>query len=80
MRARINTTLKHDVEGILSNLGLTMSEAINALLNQIKPNKGLPFDVKVPNRMTRKTFEDTDKGKHLVRYDNAQDLFDDLGI
>ena len=38
VRARVNDGLKHDVEGILSHLGLTMSDVINALFSQIKLN------------------------------------------
>ena len=32
VRARVNDELKHEVEGILSGLGITMSDAINALV------------------------------------------------
>ena len=36
VKARVNGELKQNVEGILSSLGLTMSEAINVYLSQIE--------------------------------------------
>ena len=75
VRARVNPELKHDVEGVLEKLGLTMSEAISMFMAQVKLNKGLPFDVKVPNRVTRKTLDDADKGKGLHKAKDVDDLF-----
>jgi DNA-damage-inducible protein J len=78
VRARVNDHLKHDVDGILSNLGLTMSDAINALFCQIKLRNGLPFEVHVPNRATAKVIKDSAKGKNITKFDSIDDLFDDL--
>ena len=78
VRARVNGELKHDVEHILSDLGLTMSDAINALFSQIKLNHGLPFDVKVPNKITVKTLQDSADGKNKKRFDNVDEFFNDL--
>ncbi len=78
VRARVNEQLKHDVEDVLSHLGLTMSDAINALLSQIKITKRLPFDVNMPNRLTKKTLEESAKGKNLKRFSSVDTLFEDL--
>lgn len=43
---RINEKIKEEVTPILSDLGLSLSEAINIFLHQIKINNGLPFEVK----------------------------------
>ena len=80
VRARIDPNLKHDVEIVLTELGLSFSVAIELFLRQIKLNNGIPFDVKVPNKITLKTFEDTDKGKGLTRHKDAKDMFKKLGI
>lgn len=79
VRARIDQDLKHDVENVLTKLGLTVSEAIGLFMAQIKLRKGIPFDVCIPNKETLKTFEDTDRRKNLTRYKNAKDMFDKLG-
>jgi DNA-damage-inducible protein J len=80
VRARIEPKLKHDVEAVLDELGLSFSEAIELFLRQVKLNHGIPFDIRIPNKMTLKTFEDTDKGKNITRYKNAKDMFKKLGI
>ena len=80
VRARIEPKLKHDVESVLTQLGLTFSEAIELFLVQVKLNNGIPFDIRIPNKVTQKTFEDTNKGKNLKRYKNSKDMFNKLGI
>lgn len=80
VRARIEPKLKHDVELVLTELGLSFSEAIELFLRQVKLNNGIPFDIRIPNKVTNQTFEDTNKGKNLKRYKKAKDMFDKLGI
>lgn len=49
--------LTSDVEGILSQLGLTAPEAVNLFFRQIVLTGGLPFELKVP----RYDYEDFDE-------------------
>jgi DNA-damage-inducible protein J len=72
--------LKHDVGLLLAELGLTFSEAIELFLRQVKLNNGIPFDIRVPNTETLKTFEDTDEDKHLTRHKSNKAMFTKLGI
>lgn len=78
--ARIEPELKSDAEKILKKLGLSTTEAINLFLSQIRLHKGLPFEVKIPNKITRETFKKTDEGRELVRCKNADDMFKKIGI
>ena len=48
--ARIEPELKHDVEEILSQLGLTSSAVVQMLYSQIKLTKGIPFEIRLPVR------------------------------
>jgi DNA-damage-inducible protein J len=80
IRARIEPELKGNVENILNELGLSATEAITLFYNQIRLKKGIPFDIKIPNATTIKTFKDTDSGKNLVESDDVDDMFDKLGI
>lgn len=80
IRARIEPELKGNVENILNELGLSATEAITLFYNQIRLKKGIPFDIKIPNTTTIKTFKDTDSGKNLVESDDVDDMFDKLGI
>jgi addiction module RelB/DinJ family antitoxin len=47
--ARIDTGLKENAEGIMSQLGMTPSSVIQMLYSQIVLQKGLPFEVKLPS-------------------------------
>ena len=48
--ARIEPDLKEEAEAILSALGIPVSNAINMYYKQIVLQRGLPFDVKLPER------------------------------
>ena len=43
---RINDDIKKEVTPILEDLGLSLSEAINIFLHQIKLNNGIPFELR----------------------------------
>ncbi len=62
INARIESDLKKDVEHILKQLGLSATQAITMYYQQIKLNKGLPFEVKLPNEETQKVIEESRKG------------------
>ena len=80
VRARVDKDLKISVEHVLEKLGLSMSEAINLFMAQIKLKRGIPFEVKLPNETTLKTFKDTDENRNLTRCKNSKDMFKTLGI
>ena len=80
VRARIEPELKEKVEIILNKIGLTPSQAIRLFLKQVELNNGLPFNLSIPNKITEKTFENTDKGKDLIECKNVNDMFDKLEI
>jgi DNA-damage-inducible protein J len=44
---RVDDTLKRDTEGILSELGLSMSTATNLFYKQVVRYGGIPFDLKI---------------------------------
>ncbi len=48
--ARIEPNVKEEAESILSTLGLSASNAINLFYKQIILNRGIPFEVKIPER------------------------------
>lgn len=55
INARIAPELKDDVESILSQLGMTTTQAITMYFEQIKMQRGLPFSVKLANESPLKT-------------------------
>jgi len=65
INARVKPDLKSDVEKILSQLGITTTQAITMYFEQIKMNKGIPFQLKIPNAETLKAMEDARENQNL---------------
>jgi DNA-damage-inducible protein J len=80
VRARIEPDLKNRAERIFRDLGLSTTQAITLFFKQVELRNGLPFDVVVPNKITRRTFADTDAGRNLTVCEDAEDMFRKLGI
>jgi DNA-damage-inducible protein J len=80
IRARIEPDLKDKAEHIFQQLGLTTTQAITLFYKQVELKNGLPFDVAIPNKITRKTFSDTDAVRDLIICNDVEDMFKKLGI
>ena len=78
--ARVEPELKANAEKVLKRLGISTTEAISLFLSQIRLQRGLPFDVKIPNKTTLETFRKTDEGKELIKCKDADDMFKKLRI
>ncbi len=77
VRARIDSTLKKEATAVLSDMGLSVSDAIRLLLVRAASEKALPFDVRVPNAATQAAMRDARKGK-VKRFDSVDALMADL--
>ena len=80
IRARTEKGLKQDVERILHALGMSCSEAINLFFHQVKLQRGMPFDVKMPNKTTLKAIKDIHTKRNLIKARDLEDLFKKLEI
>ncbi len=78
IQVRINPEVKREAQKILSQLHISMSEAIAMYLTQITLHKGIPFEIKIPNEITQKTLEESEEGKNLHRVNNVNGLFEEL--
>ena len=78
IQARINPEIKQEAKKILSQLHISMSEAISMYLTQITLHKGIPFDIKIPNQLTEKTLKESEQGKNIHKADNVKELFKEL--
>lgn len=78
--ARVEPELKANAEKVLKRLGISTTEAISLFLSQIRLQRGLPFEVKIPNKTTLETFRKTDEGKELIKCKDADDIFKKLKI
>jgi len=79
IRARTEPGLKTAAERVFKRLGISSSEAINLFYAQVRLHKGLPFRVKIPNAVTRETFEKTDRGEDLRAYKDLDEFFKKMG-
>ncbi|HZM04275.1 MAG TPA: type II toxin-antitoxin system RelB/DinJ family antitoxin [Candidatus Saccharimonadales bacterium] len=80
IRARIEPELKTEVENILSDLGLTVSETVHLLYRQIKLHRGLPFAVRIPNELTARTLKTSKRRKNVKHFGSKTNLYSDLGL
>lgn len=80
INARVESKLKTKVDHIFNILGLSPTEAITLFYKQVELNNGLPFEVKVPNKLTQKTLRDSQVGKKIKKFKSTRKLYADLGI
>ncbi|MFP4390828.1 MAG: type II toxin-antitoxin system RelB/DinJ family antitoxin [Desulfococcaceae bacterium] len=59
---------------------MTPAQAIRLFCQQVALRNDLPFETNQINEATRKTFRETDANRNLTVCDDADDLFDKLGI
>lgn len=80
IRARVEPGLKGRAEDVFTAIGLSVTDAITLFYIQVQIRNGLPFDVVIPNQLTRRTMRATDEGRGLVRAKDAEDMFKKLGV
>jgi DNA-damage-inducible protein J len=70
INTRVDKDLKAKAEKVLSRVGVSTSDAITMLLHQIVLRKGLPFEVRIPNKETVAAMAELDEGGG-ERFDGA---------
>lgn len=78
--AKIDPSLKVEVETIFQELGVTTSEAIDAFFHEVKRHHRLPFEMEIPNKTTDQAIYEAERGMNLVVCENSDDMFRKLGI
>lgn len=69
--SKVQTSLRIDEESlieakeILKSLGMNFTEAVNVFTCMVVQTKGLPFDVKIPNKETAKVIKEARKGINI---------------
>jgi DNA-damage-inducible protein J len=76
INTRVDKQLKARAERVLAQVGVSTTEAVTMLLHQIVLRRGLPFEVRIPNRETIAAMEELDAGKGEVSTDATGDAFD----
>jgi DNA-damage-inducible protein J len=78
INTRVDEDTKRQAQDILEKLEMSLSEAISVYLKQIVYQRGIPFDIKIPNDTTIKTFRKTDAGKDLHKVSDIEQLAKEL--
>jgi DNA-damage-inducible protein J len=77
VQARIDPRIKEEARSILDELGISMSEAIVVYLKQIILHRGIPFELKLPNKATLQAVKQLEASKG-VTFDSVDELLEDL--
>ncbi len=80
IQARIDPVVKEKAQQILNTLNISLSEAISLYLTQISLNRGIPFDIKIPNELTLKTIKKSEKGEEIHEVNSVDELFEELEL
>lgn len=79
IQARINTDIKAQASLVLDEMGLSVSDAVRILLTRIAKEKSFPLEL-IPNALTVETLQKSARGEDVYQAQNAQDMFNQLGI
>jgi DNA-damage-inducible protein J len=77
VRARIDSATKQRAADALEGMGLSISDAIRLLMIRVADEHRLPFEVKIPNKVTQKAIAELEAGKGK-KFKDIKSLMDDL--
>ena len=80
VRARIDEAIKEEAAAVLADMGLTVSDVVRIVLTRVAKDKALPFELRVPNKLTAETLAKSERGEDVRHAKDANDLFEQLGI
>ena len=61
-------------EGVLKQIGMSPTDAVRLLYRQIALRGEFPLELRVPNALTAKTLNDSDKDIDIESFDSLDDL------
>ena len=78
-RALIDPEVKKQAEAILKEMGLSVSKSFELFYRQVIAQKGIPFELQIPNEKTMKAITNSREGKGKT-FASPDELFKDIGI
>ena len=78
---RMDSDLKMQFEAFCTDMGMTMTAAINIFAKKAVREYRIPFEIggEIPNVVTRKAIEDAENGIGMSRsFSSVKDLMEDL--
>jgi len=65
---KLDKQAKDNAKIIFKALGITMGDAFNMFLNQVNLHQGIPFDVKIPNKITQDIIKEARLNKNIEEF------------
>ena len=80
IHTRIEPEVKSQVDNILSELGISTTEAINLFFRQVIRYRGIPLDLRIPNAETLSAMEEAEEifEKGVSRFSDLDEMFEEL--
>ena len=78
IQVRVDKETKSKVKSILDALGLQLSDAVCLYLRQIVIHRGIPFELKIPNKLTAQTLAKSEQGLDVHEARSVDELFKEL--
>ena len=70
VRARVEPKLKRGAEAGFKKIGLKPSEAVTLFYKRVELTRGIPFEMRIPNKETRRAIAQARAGKGLKTFKN----------
>lgn len=74
VHARLDTKTKKASETILRKIGMTPTDAVRLLYCQIALRGEFPVELRVPNALTAKTLDKSDREKDIEHFDSTAEI------
>lgn len=78
IQARIDPAIKEQAQEVFETLHISMSEAISLYLTQVALHRGIPFEIRIPNRVTLAAIQDTEEKRNLRAVESVDELFGEI--
>ena len=76
---RVSRKVKQSAERVFRHLGLSPTDAVRMFYHQVAAHRGLPFEVRIPNKETLAAMRELERGGGKVSRD-TEAFFRDMGI
>ena len=74
----LDADIKKKAQEIFKQYGMGLSDAFNIFLAQSVMQKGIPFEIKIPNQETAQAIKDAREGKNMSKV-SLEELKKELG-
>jgi DNA-damage-inducible protein J len=75
----LDAEMKAKATEIFKAYGMGLSDAFNIFLSQAVMERGIPFEVKIPNKQTAEAIKDSREGKNMMRI-SLDELKKEIGV